>query len=180
MSVSIPPARLIRWAVTAVVLLVGLVLLVQGANRPADPVLKEPGRRSISEFGEISYQVSPAATGGAAWRCALLAETAEQQGRGLMGRTDLAGHDGMIFRFAQDTMTSFYMKDTLIPLSIAWFDSTGKFVSSTDMPPCGNQPVCPTYSATGTWRYALEVRQGDLTGLGIRAGSKIDLRDGCP
>ena len=176
---DIPRARLIRWAVTVVVLVVGLVVLVQGANRPANPVLEQATRAPVSGFGEISYRVASAAPGGAAWRCALLAESVQQQERGLMGRTDLAGHDGMLFRFPKDTTTSFFMKDTRIPLSIAWFDSGGKFVSSTDMPPCGDLPVCPTYSATAPYRYALEVRQGALPGLGVHPSARIDLREGC-
>lgn len=179
---EVPRPRLIRWTVTAVVLIVGLVVLVQGANRPADPILQDQARVPVAEFGQVSYQVSGGSEpepGSAGWRCALLAETPEQQQRGLMGRTDLAGHDGMLFRFPTDTSTSFFMKDTLIPLSIAFFDATGRFVSSADMPPCGDQPECPTYSARGRFRYALEVPEGDLPRLGIGSGARIDLRDGC-
>ena len=70
-----------------------------------------------------------------------------------MGRTDMGGYDAMIFKFAEDTSGTFYMKDTPMPLSIAWFDGEGRFVSSTDMEPCLNQRTCPTYAAeapTGT------------------------------
>ena len=64
-----------------------------------------------------------------------------------MERTDLGGYDGMLFKFATDTTGAFYMKDTPMPLSIALFDAAGRFVSSTDMEPCLDQPTCPTYAA---------------------------------
>jgi len=90
-----------------------------------------------------------------------------------MGRTDLGGYDGMLFRFDDDVQSGFYMKDTLIPLSIAWFDSDGRFVSSADMPPCGDLPECPTYAPGKPYRYALEVVQGGLPELGIAAGTRL-------
>ena len=50
--------------------------------------------------------------------------------------TDLAGKAGMLFAFDVDTQEQFWMFQTVMPLSIAFFDSTGEFVSSTDMAPC--------------------------------------------
>ena len=74
--------------------------------------------------------------------------TQAQQNQGLMNRTDLAGYDAMLFQFlGADRRPQFYMKDTLIPLSIAWFDANGHFVSAADMSPCGTALVCPLYAA---------------------------------
>ena len=115
-------------------------------------------------FGQGSVQAT---------RCALLAETAQQQAKGLMGRTDMGGYDAMIFKFAADTSGTFYMKDTLMPLSIAWFDADGRFVSSTDMEPCLNQRTCPTYAAEGPYRFAVEVPKGQLGAVGIGPGTRL-------
>jgi uncharacterized protein len=184
------------WRAAGVLLALGAVtFVVKAADRPADPVLEArpatlttvaqppstvaaPGNRvPVPGFGEIAYRIDKMSTAG---RCALLADTPARTSRGLMNRRDLAGHDGMLFVFAQTTSSSFYMKNTLIPLSIAWFDERGRFVSSTDMEPCPPQTVnCPLYSATGPYRYALEVPKGGLPGLGIGPGSTITSGGAC-
>jgi uncharacterized membrane protein (UPF0127 family) len=165
--------------VLAVAAFVGFLLV--GANRPRDPLLVPAARTPISGFGEIAYRIDPGPAGGgvAAQRCALLADTAEQQELGLMHRTDLAGHDGMLFRFPSDTTIEFYMKDTLLPLSIAWFDSHGSFVSATDMDPCPSQLHCPTFASVAPYRYALEVLRGQLAGQGIGPGSHLVVGGAC-
>jgi uncharacterized membrane protein (UPF0127 family) len=96
-----------------------------------------------------------------------------------MGRKDLGGYDGMIFVFQEDTTGSFYMLNTPLPLSIAWFDSSGQFVSATDMEPCLTGPDCPLYSAVRPYRFALEVPKGGLAGLGIGPGSTIEIGGQC-
>ena len=49
------------------------------------------------------------------------------------------------------------------------------------MPPCGDQPICPTYAADGPYRYALEVPQGGLPRLGIGPGTRLVVgEDRCP
>lgn len=179
--------RLLAWAI-AVVFVLGLVaFLTKGADQPPDPYLKPavgsavapsvltlPPRTAVAGFGEISLVVASGPK-----LCALLASTAAQQARGLMARTDLAGHVGMLFVFASDTSESFWMRNTPMPLSIAFFDAAGRFVSATDMAPCADRPNCPTYSATRAYRYALEVPQGGLPGLGVGPGSSIATSAGC-
>ena len=85
--------------------------------------------------------------------------------QGLMGVTDLGSLDGMVFIWDEDTDSSFWMKDTLIPLDIAWFDAAGRFVSQLTMPPCGDEEVCPTYAADTPYRFALEMPEGTIPGL---------------
>jgi uncharacterized membrane protein (UPF0127 family) len=66
------------------------------------------------------------------------------------------------------------MKDTLIPLSIAFFDKGGSFVSATDMEPCSpSAPGCPTYSADAPYADALEVPKGQLGPLGLGPSSRL-------
>lgn len=171
--------RLLRWAIVALVG-IGLVAFISvGANGPADPTLRPAegqvslNRTPFGDFGEIGFRIEGGTAGATAARCALLAETAAQQSRGLMNRTDMGGYDGMLFRFAADTNTGFWMKDTPLPLSIAFFDSTGQFVSTSDMQPCIHQPSCPTYPAARPYRFALEVPQGALPRLGIGPGTRL-------
>jgi len=135
-------------------------------------------RQLVEGFGAVAYRVS---TMPAAERCALLAESALQKARGLMGRTDLAGHDGMLFVWDSDTSGGFWMKDTVLPLSIAWFDAGGRFVSSADMEPCLNRGSnCPNYDPAGPYRFALEVPQGKLAAMGIGPGSVLQVGGPCP
>lgn len=130
---------------------------------------------SDADFGEVAFRID-----GGALRCALLAETTAQHMRGLMGRTDLGGYAGMLFRFRSDTSGGFYMRNTPLPLSIAWFDADGRLVSTADMDPCLDQAECPTYRPAGPYRYALEVPQGDLGPLGVRPGSRLEVGGACP
>jgi len=164
---------------SVVVVLAGSFLLSQGANRPADPTLLPPaGRTPVEGFGEVGFRID----GGpyaAAERCALLATTAQQHAQGLMHRRDLSGYDGMLFDFGEPTTGTFWMKDTPMPLSIAWFDAAGNFVSATDMEPCLDRPQCPAYAATGAYRYALEVPKGGLAGLGVGPGSRLVTTRAC-
>lgn len=189
--------RGLSWGVPVALLLALVLFVLQGANRPADPSF-HPGtvpvgsdaatadpagdtRVPVPGFGEISFRIDATGLlfGGrqsvSAVRCALLADTAAQHSQGLMGRTDLSGYDGMIFRFPADTQTPFFMKDTLIPLSIAWFDADATFVDSADMPPCGDAPVCPTYGPNAPYRFALEVPQGELAALGVGPEARLIL-----
>jgi uncharacterized membrane protein (UPF0127 family) len=68
--------------------------------------------------------------------CMWLADTAEERSRGLMGVTDLGTAAGMAFVFEQPTSGSFYMFQTVTPLSIGWFAPGGALVSMADMAPC--------------------------------------------
>ena len=171
--------RLLRWAIVGLLAVGALAFIAVGANQPADPTLRpaegqvSATRTPFGDLTEIGFRIEGGPAQAAAARCALLAETAAQQARGLMERTDLAGYDGMLFRFASDTSSSFYMKDTPLPLSIAFFDAAGQFVSTADMAPCLQQASCPTYGAARPYRYALEVPQGGLPRLGIGPGTRL-------
>ena len=55
----------------------------------------------------------------------------------------LGGYDGMLFVFDQDEQVGFWMRNTPMPLSIAYFDGDGRFVSASDMAPCADSPAAP-------------------------------------
>jgi uncharacterized membrane protein (UPF0127 family) len=136
----------------------------------------------VAGFGRVAFEVrGPAVPVGVSRRthCALLANTEPERERGLMNRRDLGGYDGMIFEFPHAERVGFYMKDTLIPLSIAWFDRSGRFVSATDMVPCPPGQECPVYYPAAAATTAVEVEQGHLAGLGIGPGASISVGGPC-
>jgi len=130
-------------------------------------------RTPLAGFGET--QVTVKTSDGTLEWCLLLAETQTQHNRGLMQVTDptLGGYDGMLFRFAQDTSAEFYMRNTPMPLSIAFIGADGSVGSTTDMAPCADEAGCPLYDAAGPYRTAIEVPQGNLPKLGIEQGVTV-------
>ncbi|MDL2229305.1 DUF192 domain-containing protein [Treponema sp. OttesenSCG-928-L16] len=100
-----------------------------------------------------------------------LAETEQERAQGLMYREYLADGEGMLFIFDRDQILSFWMKDTLIPLSIAFISFDGRILEIHDMEPKSLIPVYSTRSA----RYALEVPQGWFEREGIFPGDRIRL-----
>jgi uncharacterized membrane protein (UPF0127 family) len=172
--------------IATIAVLAAAVFVGRGGSRPRDPKLVNSsgaaatgavGTRGIVGFGETGVAVTNAS--GTRQFCAALASTDAQQARGLMGRTDLGGYDAMVFQFPQARTGMFYMRNTPTPLSIAWFDDAGKFVSATDMEPCPDRPGCPEYAAAGPYRVAVEVPRGGLSALGIGSGSTIAVGGSC-
>jgi len=75
--------------------------------------------------------------------------------RGLMGVTDLGRDDGMAFVWTSPTDATFWMKDTLIPLSIAFVGPDGRVITIREMTPCTADP-CTTYAADAPYTMAIE------------------------
>jgi uncharacterized membrane protein (UPF0127 family) len=141
---------------------------------------EQDGRRALVGFDEVAATIT-AADGTTCEVCLLSATSEAQRRRGLMEVTDadLGGFDGMLFRFPAEIDGGFWMRNTPLPLSIAYFDEAGSFVSATDMAPCRDSASCPTYDAAGPFRYALEVPEGELADLGATKGSTLRV-DGTP
>jgi uncharacterized membrane protein (UPF0127 family) len=114
--------------------------------------------------------------------CLWVADTPELRSRGLMGVTDpdLGGRPGMVFTYDADTTTGYWMRDTPLPLTIAYLGADGSVVSTADMDPCpAEASTCPSYPPDGPFRFAVEVPQGSLEELGITADSRVTLGDAC-
>lgn len=94
-------------------------------------------------------------------------DTPDAMSRGLMGRESLAANSGMLFDFGEEVENAFYMKNTSIPLSIAFIGLDGKVLSIENMKPFDVTPVAPP----GKYRYAVEVNQGWFSSNGIKAGT---------
>jgi uncharacterized protein len=105
--------------------------------------------------------------------------TPEMRRRGLMERAELPATAGMVFRYPADSEGGFWMKNTLIPLSIAYYDADGVIHTVLDMEPCTEDP-CPSYPPGASYRGALEVNQGFFAEIGLEPGWRVDLPSGLP
>jgi uncharacterized membrane protein (UPF0127 family) len=145
----------------ALLLIVGLLAGCARTEQPEQPPQSE-GVLTISGDGpDVRVQVE-------------IAETAEDKTRGLMGRTSLPEDTGMVFLEEEPVVSGFWMKDTLIPLSIAFWDEDGRIFRILDMEPC-LEDSCPTYDPRGAWVGALEVNQGFFEDHGVEVGDRVEL-----
>ncbi len=103
-----------------------------------------------------------------------VADTPEARAQGLMFRESLPEDAGMLFVFFEDNFGGFYMKNTKIPLSIAYFDEDGKILRIMDMDPCERDP-CKTYDPGVIYRGALEVNQGMFEEWGVEEGEVLEI-----
>ena len=104
----------------------------------------------------------------------LVADTDPERERGLMGVTNLASDQGMAFVFDSPTTAEFWMKNTLIPLSIAFVNQGGRVVATRDMQPCRTDS-CPWYSAGQPYAFAVEAHLGYFSGSNVRLGDRAVL-----
>jgi uncharacterized membrane protein (UPF0127 family) len=104
-------------------------------------------------------------------------EVADSRGErqvGLMNRESLPEDSGMVFLFPEPTTGGFWMKNTLIPLSIAFYGRDGTIVRILDMDPCRADP-CPIYEPGVAYTAALEVNQGAFARWGVSEGDVVRL-----
>ena len=145
-----PTGALRQFAIT----LATLALLLLPAAHPAafaDPLLTYP-----LQIGEQHARVE-------------IANTNESRRKGLMFRTRLAASSGMIFIFANEQPISMWMRNTHIPLSVAFIDARGRIVNIEQMEPETEE----THSSNGPVKYALEMNQGWFEKHGIASGSYV-------
>lgn len=103
-----------------------------------------------------------------------VAETSAQRSHGLMEVPDLPDGTGMLFRYGEPRSGAFYMKNTLVPLDIAWMDATGTVLVTMQMDPCKEDP-CPLYDPGVQYSTALEVPQGWFEAQGVEPGWRIEV-----
>jgi uncharacterized membrane protein (UPF0127 family) len=110
-----------------------------------------------------------------------LAQTPQQRAQGLMHRTELKEGTGMLFIFNRETPQSFWMKNTLIPLSIGYFDKAKKLVRILKMNPESKMvrdSELKRYSSGVPVLFALEVPQGWFEKNKIKVGETFELKPG--
>lgn len=97
------------------------------------------------------------------------ASSNEERMQGLMFRKQMGTNEGMMFRFDRNGRVCMWMKNTLLPLSVAFIDEEGSIINIEDMQPETLDSHCAEKQA----RYALEMNQGWFKRKNIKAGSKI-------
>ena len=100
---------------------------------------------------------------------AQLAITPQQRQIGLMHRREMPSHEGMLFVFDEPSRQCFWMRNTLIPLTIAYLADDGTVVNLADMQPQSDESHCSAKPV----RFALEMNQGWFAKRGIKPGMRI-------
>lgn len=98
-----------------------------------------------------------------------VANSFESRARGLMHRESLGPNQGMLFIFPEETRHCMWMKNTLIPLSVAFLDAKGQIINIAEMQPHSEQSHCAAKPAL----YALEMTKGWFSAKGVRPGTMI-------
>ena len=98
-----------------------------------------------------------------------VAKTPGERSQGLMGRKHLGQDEGMFFIFETEGYHGFWMKDTLIPLSIAFIDKEGRIISIVDMKPL----TLDSHDPPGPILYALEMKKAWFSARGIKVGDTV-------
>jgi len=144
--------------------LVALLLLTACSSGGPEPA-PDPGSTTRLEIrtdgGVIDVEVE-------------VADDDEERSIGLMNRERLAPDAGMVFLWEEPLQTTFWMKDTLIPLSVAFWNGGGRIVAILDMEPC-EVDTCPSYDPGVEFEGALEVNQGFFEAHGVEVGDRIEL-----
>ncbi|HVG66433.1 MAG TPA: DUF192 domain-containing protein [Actinomycetota bacterium] len=146
-------------------------------GRDDPPAMADPGAAPTTAPGTsagaepVAYRLEPA--GGAARTVRLeVAADPAARARGLMGRRQVPEGTGMVFLYPSDVAEAFWMKNTLVPLSIAFVAADGRVVSVAEMTPCKADP-CPSYPPAGPYRYAVELAAGSFGEAGIGPGARV-------
>jgi uncharacterized protein len=130
--------------------------LAQDASKAATPAKAEATRWVSLAIGKHKLQAE-------------LAQTEAERSRGLMFRESLGKDQGMVFVFDEPGYHSMWMQNTLIPLSVAFIDASGKIINIRDMQPKSQD----LHSAEGPAQYALEMTVRWFSDRGIKAGDVV-------
>nr|WP_207626060.1 DUF192 domain-containing protein [Burkholderia gladioli] len=154
-------SRLVRLAVVPVAL-----ALAAGGIAPALAQSNgiPPGAKQPSEFPRVKLRA-----GMYAIDAAVAANEADRE-QGLMYRSQLAPNEGMLFVFNENAVHCFWMKNTLIPLSIAFIRADGTVTDIDEMQAETTDNHCPRNNGV----YALEMSKGWFTAKGIKPGMKLE------
>lgn len=166
-----------RW-LTALLLLTVVACGDDAPNVARTPVAVPPLHPSVDGYPATTVTVDagdrPITVG------VRVADTDDRRRHGLMEVPALPDGAGMLFLFEAPTDGGFWMKDTLVPLDIAWIDRAGPsgadvggtIVATATMQPCSADP-CPTYEPGTHYTAALEVPAGWLERHGISIGDPL-------
>lgn len=146
----------IRWLCIGMIVLIGLI--IAGSVFAPETAALHPITLESPAGNSIPLNVELAVTPG-------------ELEKGLMYRTYVS--HGMLFMFSETRPLTFWMKNTLVPLDIVFFDANGMYVSSTTMEPCTADP-CATYASDEPARFALEMPAGYIARNQIGKNWKLE------
>jgi uncharacterized membrane protein (UPF0127 family) len=152
--------KLIEWTITVVLVVLLVVVFWYRFLRPGSQPQRSPGG---GEWHELSVVATVE-----------VADEPEERTRGLMGRDALAPDSGMYFVYEQAHRHGFHMRNTRIPLSIAFIRPDGVIADIKDMRPYDETPVAPDQG----YKDALEMNQGWFAKNDVRVGDRALLEDG--
>jgi uncharacterized protein len=154
-------------ALVLLMLLLAFTACAGGESGGDDPASRPPSTVTFEDQEDMSAST-------------LWVDVADDDGerrRGLMEVEHLPADQGMAFVFDEPVSGTFWMKDTLIPLSIAFVGDDGNVVGVLDMEPCEADP-CPTYGIDDPYVLAIEANQGWFEDNGIGVGDRAELQTG--
>lgn len=129
----------------------------------ASPALAQPVE------GQPQQLPTVALTAGFHRIVAMVADDPSERSHGLMWRREMGANEGMLFVFEQPAQQCFWMRNTLIPLSIAFLRDDGSIVNVAEMKPQTTDSHC----SAAPVRYALEMNAGWFSRKGLRAGDRL-------
>ena len=138
-------------------------LLAAAALAVALPCAAQPADGKPQSLPITKIQVGPHAVS------AEVAQTPEQRALGLMYRFSLPADHGMLFVFPEPQPLGFWMRNTYIPLSIAYIDAGGRILNVEDMAPRDES----SHLSRGAALYALEMRKGWFAEKGLGPGTRV-------
>ncbi len=127
---------------------------------------REPAAEAVAS---VAPELVPLRVGGIEVQVEL-ADDADERQRGLMYRESLEENQGMLFAYPEERTLGFWMKNTLIPLDIAYIDREGRIVDIQQMEPQSTE----THNSAAPAMYALEMNQGWFEANGVRVGDMIE------
>ena len=145
----------------AIALLLTLAACGGSPDPEPSPGTASPTLTIVTDDGDVTLDVE-------------VADDDEERQVGLMNREELAPIDGMVFVWEEEVRTGFWMKDTLIPLSIAFWDERGRIIEIADMQPC-HADECPSYGPGVPFVGALEVYLGFFEAPGVSVGDRVTI-----
>jgi uncharacterized membrane protein (UPF0127 family) len=162
-------------SVLAIALAAAMATACTGSSS-SDPTTTAPPTTANTPDGELPPDVATLTTAGGdeVEVHVEVADSPDERATGLMDRPSLPDDQGMVFLWEEPTEGSFWMKDTLIPLSVGFWGEDGRILAILDMQPCEADP-CPVYDPEVAFVGAIEVNQGFFEEHGIERGDHIEL-----
>ncbi len=158
------------------ILLLSVLLFVGCGNRSQASKPQEKPAQPQSTKGDVTFPRKDIYVGGKKINVEI-ADTVDRRTRGLMFRTSMPENEGMLFIFEQSEPLGFWMRNTKIPLAIAFITTDLTIINIEEMVPASDiDQDPPQYYSKGPALYALEMNKGWFDRNKFKAGAKIKLQ----